>query len=89
MNTRRPPHGAYRIAASTETQPQWAQLTLVERSLIEQDLEDIAWTVGLRQWVSEDEAEEPFELLAAGYRVNYRLEPHSRTLRITGLKRGK
>jgi hypothetical protein len=89
MSTGRTARGAYRVAPSREAQSQWTQLALLERGLIEEHLEDIAWTVGLRQWVSEEEADEPFELLVAGYKVTYRLEPHARTLRVTGLTRGK
>jgi hypothetical protein len=48
-------------------------------------LAGIAATVGLRQWVSDEEAAETFELRASGYAVTYRLEPDSRMLWVTGV----
>jgi hypothetical protein len=62
------------------------RLAVADRAIIERQLGDIAWTLSLRQWVSDAEAEEVFELVAAGYRVSYRLEPEARLLRVTALE---
>lgn len=80
---------AYRIASSDEARQQWANLPLAVRAAIERQLGDIAWTLSLRQWVSAEEAEEHFELEAAGYRVSYRVEPQARRLRVTALEPGR
>ncbi len=89
MNVSAASRGAYRVTPSAEAWEQWTRLSLVERELIERPLEELAWMVGMRQWVSTEETEEVFELLAAGHKVSYRLESRERTLRITGVKRAK
>jgi hypothetical protein len=89
MSLRATGRGAYRIKPSAEAWEPWARLSLVERELIERQLGEVAWMVSLRQWVSTEETEESFELLAGGHTVSYRLEPRERTLQVTGLKRAK
>ncbi|HZI15291.1 MAG TPA: hypothetical protein VE153_33270 [Myxococcus sp.] len=64
-------------------------LPLAARAVIEKQLGDIAWTLDLRQWVSAEETEEHFELVAAGYRVSYRVEPQVRMLLVTALEPGR
>lgn len=77
---------AYRVVPSDEVRQRWTGLAVADRAVIERQMGDIAWTLSLRQWVSEAEAEEVFELVAAGYRVSYRLEPQARLLRVTALE---
>jgi hypothetical protein len=77
---------AYRIAPSVEARQQWASLPPAARAVIEKHLGDIAWTLDLGHWVSAEETEEHFELVAAGYRVSYRVEPQARMLRVTALE---
>ncbi len=75
--------GAWRVATDWEARAAWAALPVGERALLDAALGGLATTLGLRQWVSEEEAEETFELRAVGYAVKYRLEPATRVLWVT------
>ncbi|MFP2907039.1 hypothetical protein ACLESD_18730 [Pyxidicoccus sp. 3LFB2] len=78
--------GAWRVATALEARAAWAALPAGDRALLESLLAGVAATLGLRQWVSEEEAEETFELKASGYHVDYRLEPDTRMLWVTAVR---
>jgi hypothetical protein len=73
------------VAVSVEARPQWGQLPIAARAVVERTLGEVAKTVGLRQWVSDEEAQESFDLQAADHVVTYRLDPQTRALLVTGL----
>jgi hypothetical protein len=77
--------GAWRIATAWEARPAWQALPPGDRAVLESQLAGIAATLGMRQWVSDDEADEEFSLRASGYEVTYRLEPSTRTLWVKGV----
>ncbi|QSQ22504.1 hypothetical protein JY651_46590 [Pyxidicoccus parkwayensis] len=77
--------GAWRIATAWEARAAWQALAPGDRAVLEALLAGIASTLGLRQWVSEEEAEEEFSLRAPGHEVTYRLEPSTRVLWVTGV----
>ncbi|WP_164017526.1 hypothetical protein [Pyxidicoccus trucidator] len=77
--------GAWRVATAWETRAAWSALPAGDRALLDSLLRGVAATLGLRQWVSEEEAEETFALKAVGYHVDYRLEPASQTLWVTAV----
>jgi hypothetical protein len=78
--------GAWRVATAWEARAAWSTLPAGDRAMLDSMLGGIASTLGLRQWVSEEEADESFELKAAGYAVSYRLEPETRVLWVTGVR---
>jgi mRNA-degrading endonuclease RelE of RelBE toxin-antitoxin system len=77
--------GAYRLTFTPEARRQWSALPADGRTALQRALEDLAWTVGLRQWVSEGEAQELFSLRAGPHEVTYRLDPQTRTLVVEGV----
>lgn len=78
-------NGAWRVAIAWEARAAWEALSPGDRAMLDSLLAGIAATVGLRQWVSDEEAAEAFELRASGYEVTYRLEPGTRVLWVTGV----
>ncbi len=78
---------AYRLVIAPEFRRQWEQVPSRHRTPLHRALEDVARTVGHRQWVSEDEAEELFSLTSGPYELHYRLEPGLRVLTVTGLRK--
>lgn len=77
--------GAWRVATAWEARAAWLALAPADRAALDSLLAGVATTVGLRQWVSDDEAAEEFELRGAGHEVTYRLEPSTRVLWVTGV----
>lgn len=77
--------GAWRVATAWEARAAWQALSLAERAVLDSLLAGVAVTLGLRQWVSDEEAAETFELRASGHEVTYRLEPSTRVLWVTGV----
>lgn len=86
MSTGRQLGGAWRVATAWEARAAWEALPVGDRAMLDSLLRELAATVGLRQWVSEAEAEESFELKAVGYAVAYRLEPATRLLCVTAVR---
>ncbi len=79
--------GAYRLLFTPEARRQWSALPNESRTALQRALEELAWTVGLRQWVSEGEAQELFSLRTGPHEVTYRLDPQARTLVVEGVGR--
>lgn len=77
--------GAWRVATAWQVRAAWQALPAGDRAVLESLLAGIAGTVGLRQYVSDEEAAEEFSLSAAGHEVTYRLEPSTRMLWVTGV----
>ena len=73
---------AYQIVLAPEVQQAWAKLPAEALRALRRELEDLARMVGLRQWVSEAEAQEAFSLRVGPYELVYTLDPASRTLRV-------
>lgn len=73
---------AYQLVLMPEVQQAWAKLPPDSLRALRRELEELARTVGLRQWVSEAEAQEAFSLHVGAYELLYTLDPESRTLRV-------
>jgi len=86
MSMGRQQSGAWRVATAWEVRAAWSAMPAGERAVLDSLLGGIAITVGLRHWVSEEEAEETFELKSAGYEVSYRLEPATRVVWVTAVR---
>lgn len=78
---------AYRLVFAPEVRQQWQQLPQRNRASMERTLTQLAWAVGQRQWVGEQEADEQFCLFSGPYELNYYLEPSKRTLVVRGVKK--
>lgn len=78
---------SYSLVFAPEVRQQWQQLPQRNRASMERTLSQLAWAVGQRQWVGEQEADELFCLFSGPYELNYHLEPSKRALVVRGVKK--
>lgn len=79
----------YHLVFTPEVQRQWEQVPQRNRNSLHRVLLQLAWAVGQRQWVGEQEADELFSLNSGPYELHYHLEPDKRTLVVKLLRKGE
>lgn len=86
MSPTRTNEGPYRLVFTPEAQERWQRLPSRERKRMDRTLAKLAFTVGLRQWVSPTEVREEFQVQVASSLVTYELDASGRALVVKRLE---
>ena len=86
MTSSKTPSGPYRLVFTPDAQERWQRLPARERKRMDRALAKLAFTVGLRHWVSPLEAREEFQVQVGSGRVTYELDDSLRALVVTRLE---